>query len=195
MILPHNMKFNSRTSLYCSVFAPNQPAVVDGRLTDNSQEALLASFRSLAIRDNDLPLRPDFGKFGTPVKLRTNFFPVKVPKGPLFEYDVAISPASGTAIRRVKRRIFQLAENTPGWTQYGLKGIVAHDHSSKLIAAKKLPQPLAITVPFYEENDENPKDSKKEKKEYTLTITYIQDLETQSLCKYVHATSLRSSSN
>jgi eukaryotic translation initiation factor 2C len=148
---------------------------------DNSQNALIASFRSLSVRDSELPLRPDFGSLGVPIKLRANFFPVKVPKGPLFEYDVTISPTAGTAIRRVKRRIFQLAEQTPDWAQQGLRGNVAHDHSAKLIAAKRLSQPLVIRVPFYDEDEQGPKAGGKE---YTLTIEFIQNIDTQSLLKY-----------
>jgi eukaryotic translation initiation factor 2C len=165
----------------CSIFAADRPAVVDARLTDNSQDQLVASFQSLAIRDNDLPPRPDFGKVGTPVKLRANFFPVKVPKGPLYEYDVAISPTPGTA-RRVKRRIFKLAEQTAKWVQAGLTGNVAHDHASKLIAAKKLTMPLTITLLYYDEDQPGPKGDGKDK-EFTLTFQFIQELETQSLVK------------
>jgi eukaryotic translation initiation factor 2C len=100
----------------------------------------------------------------------------------LFEYDVSISPVAGTAMRRVRRRIFQLAEQTSDWAKAGLRGIVAHDHSSKLIAAKKLPQPITVVVPFYDEHE----DPGKGGKEYTLNIKYNQDIETQSLLKYVH---------
>lgn len=141
------------------------------------------SLKTIKLQSNDLPLRPDFGTQGQVIKLRTNFFPVKVPKGPLYEYDVSISPTAGTAIRRLKRRIYQLAEQSPEWSSYGLKGVVAHDHSTKLIAARKLPQPLSIRVPFYDENDPPPKPGTG--KEYTLTFEYAQDIETQSLVKYV----------
>jgi hypothetical protein len=129
-------------------------------------------------------LRPDFGKEGRGIKLRANFFPVKVPKGPLYEYDVSISPTAGTAIRRVKRRIFQLAEQTPDWASAGLRGVVAHDHSSKLISAKQLrvSPPLSIRVPFYDEDEQGPQPGGKE---YTLTIEFIQSIDTSGLVKYV----------
>lgn len=126
------------------VFSPGGPSDIDSRLRDNTQDTIVASLKSLSLQDKDLPVRPDFGKIGTPIKLRANFFPVKVPKEPLYEYDVTITPAAGTAARRVKRRIFQLAEQTSDWTRGGLKGLVAHDHASKLIAAKELPQPLIV---------------------------------------------------
>jgi eukaryotic translation initiation factor 2C len=104
-----------------------------------------------------------------------------VPKGPVFEYDVAITPTAGTAIKRVRRRIFQLAEASRDWATFRLKGIVAHDHASKLISAKKLPQPLVIKVPFYDEDEDGPKAGGKE---YTLAITFVQEIETGSLVKY-----------
>lgn len=136
----------------------------------------------MTIRQGDLPNRPDFGVAGTKVTLRTNFFPIKVPKGPLCEYDVDIKPTAGTAIRRVKRRIWQLAEGTKDWQQAGMRGIVAHDHSAKLVAAKRLPQPLVIKVPYFEEDQDGPKKDGTGK-EYTLTIKFIQDLETESLIR------------
>lgn len=151
---------------------------MDARLTDNSQDALIASFKSLKLQPKELPVRPGFGTLGKAIKLRANFFPVKVPKGPLYEYDVAISPS--TAIKRVKRRIFQLAEQTPAWTAQGLRGSVAHDHSSKLISSRPLAQPLAIRVLFYDEDEAGPKQGGKE---YTLTITFIQNIDTSSLVK------------
>ena len=140
----------------------------------------MASLKSLTLRDTDLPTRPGFGTSGTQIKLRTNFFPVRVPKGPLYEYDVAITPA--TAIKRIKRRIFQLAEQTADWANAGMVGRVAHDHSTKLISSFKLPQPLVVKVMYTDEDED---EDKKREKEYALTIKYIQDIETQSLVKCV----------
>ncbi|KAI0057312.1 argonaute-like protein [Artomyces pyxidatus] len=165
------------------VFALGVPATVDARL-DTSQDQLIASLKSLTLRSDEIPTRPDFGTAGTPIKLRTNFFPVRIPKGPLYEYDVAITPAQGTAIRRVKRRIFQLAEQSQEWAENGLRGTVAHDHSSKIIAAKTLPQPLTIRVPFYDEDQDGPRTDGKGK-EYTLTIKFVQNIDTGSLQNYL----------
>ncbi|KAK0465234.1 argonaute-like protein [Desarmillaria tabescens] len=164
------------------VFSPGTPANIDRRLTDGSEQTLVDSFRSLRINSNDLPLRPGFGKEGKQVKLRANFFPVKVPKSLLYEYDVSISPAAGSANRRVKRRIFQLAEQTSDWSRYGLQGTVAHDHASKLIASKMLPQPIGIRVPYYDEDETRPGPNGKE---YTLTITFIQNIDTSHLLNYL----------
>ncbi|GLB39886.1 putative argonaute family protein [Lyophyllum shimeji] len=164
------------------IFAADQPANIDARLTDNSEQALIAAFSKVRLERDDLPLRPDFGTNGKPIKLRANFFPVKVPRGPLFEYEVTISPTMRTAMRRVKRRIFQLAEQTSDWTRHGLQGNVAHDHSTKLIAAKKLPQPLTIKVPYYDEDEQGPKPNGKE---YVLTIEFARNIDTSSLVSYL----------
>ena len=172
-----------------SVFQAGNPTL-DARLTDKSQDAVITSLKSLRLQADELPLRPGFGKEGREIKLRANFFPVKVPKGPLYEYDVSISPAAGTAIRRVKRRIFQLAEQTPDWASAGLRGVVAHDHSSKLISAKELrvSPPLSIRVPYYDEDEQGPQPGGKE---YTLTIEFIQTIDTSGLVKWVYQSLLR----
>ena len=144
--------------------------------------------KKMTVKPSDLPPRTDFGTVGQSFKMRTNFFPVKLPKMTIFEYDIAITP--GVAIRRVKRRIFQLAEATADWTRHGLKGKVAHDFASKLVAVNKLPDPLVIKIIFVDE-DEDPKDKKKQKpKEYTLTFKFVKDLDTNNLIECVHLYSL-----
>ena len=128
-----------------------------------------------------MPLRPGFGTAGTAIKLRSNYFPVLFnPNRSFFEYNVIIHPIAGTAIRRVKRRIFQLAEQSPDWANFGLRGIVAHDYSSKLIASKELPQPLVIKVQFFDEDESGWKAGGKE---YTLTVEFIQGIDTSALAK------------
>ena len=56
------------------------------------------------------------------------------------------------SVKRLKRLIFQLAEQTNDWAQAGLRGRVAHDYSSKLTTADKFTQPLQIKVPFVNED-------------------------------------------
>jgi eukaryotic translation initiation factor 2C len=163
------------------IFQAGQPATIDGRVSDNSDQALIASFKNLKLNPNELPLRPGFGTVGTPIKLRSNYFPVLFnPNRSFFEYNVIIHPIAGTAIRRVKRRIFQLAEQSTDWANFGLRGIVAHDYSSKMIASKELRQPLVIKVQFYDEDESGPKNGGKE---YTLTVEFIQGIDTSALAK------------
>ncbi|KAI0321511.1 argonaute-like protein [Amylostereum chailletii] len=164
------------------VFALGQPANLDARLTDSSQDQLVASLKALTLRHDDLPTRPDYGTAGVQIKLRANFFPVRVPKAPLHEYDVSITPSTNTAVKRVRRRIFELAERTPEWASKGLRGNVAHDWAAKLIAAKPLEQPLTIKILLTDDDDEVVTD---DTKEYILTIKYIQPIETGNLLKYL----------
>jgi len=144
--------------------------------------------KQMTFKPSDIPPRPDFGTVGPSFKLRTNFFTVKLPKKTIFEYEIAITP--GVTVKDVKRRIFQLAEATNAWTQYGLKGKVAHDSSSKLVAVNKLPDPLVIKV-IFADDDEDAKVKKKPKKkkkpeEYTLTFKFLKGLDTSHLIEYVH---------
>ncbi|KAG1737463.1 ribonuclease H-like domain-containing protein [Suillus paluster] len=173
-------------TLSCRVFLENQPATVDARVADDSDKALVARLRGTQPGNDpdSMPLRPGFGTVGEHIKLRTNFFPVRVPKGPVYEYDVAITPTAGTAIRRVKRRIFQLAEETTAWQQAGMRGTVAHDSSAKLISARVLAQPLTIKVPYYDDEESGP--PAQGGKEYTLAIKFIQEINTQDLMSYLN---------
>ena len=80
--------------------AGGSPANVDARLANNSEDQLVASLSSLTLSDADRPLRPGFGVEGKVIKLRTNFFPVRVPKGPLYQYNVKITP-EGQSVNHV----------------------------------------------------------------------------------------------
>ncbi|KAF9260685.1 Piwi-domain-containing protein [Marasmius fiardii PR-910] len=167
------------------VFVPpgNPPARLDSRVEDNSDLDLVKRLNSLRISGSEgLPLRPGYGTLGAPIKLRTNYFPIKIPKKNFYEYDVAITPARGTANRRVKRRIFQLAEQSQDWASAGLHGQVAHDHSAKIIAAQQLPQPLTIRVPWVEEDGQT-----RPNQQYVLTIKYVQAIDTTALLQYCRA--------
>lgn len=166
---------------------PGHPAELQPRLTDGSQDKIVAAFSKLSVKDDEIPLRPGFGQNGQAIKVRTNFFPMKVPPGPLGEYDIHITPAVEN--KRMKRRIFQLAEGTAEWAAAGLTGKVAHDHASKLISSVRLPQPLKIHVPYSDEDDhDDPKPTSKKGRtsEYVLQFNYIQDLETSSLIHYLN---------
>lgn len=161
-----------------SIYAPpGHTAEIDARLRDNSQDEMLARFKDIDIGATDFPLRPDYGTEGRAVTLRTNYYSMSIP-GPFYEYEVVIAPTTST--KRVKRRIFELAEDTQDW-KATLAGSVAHDHSAKLVARKELPQPLTIRVPFYDEDEDPPARGATASKEYTLAIKFIQELETESL--------------
>ena len=60
----------------------------------------------LALRgSHQLPKRPGFGTQGRQINLRANFFPVRLPDGTLYHYDVAIVP--GKCPRRINRMVIE----------------------------------------------------------------------------------------
>jgi len=137
------------------------------------------AFKGVEISDNDLPLRPGYGVSGRQVALRTNFFPVTIPKGPFYEYQISMAPSVSS--KHMKRRIIQLAEDTLLW-QSNLEGYVVHDHSSRLVACQRLSETLTITVPLYpEENERPPAPGSTPPPEYTLTFDFVRELEMDSL--------------
>ena len=162
-----------------SIFnSPDQATEIDQRLAGSDQDALVNAFGALSLRSNDLPLRPGWGAAGTPVKLRSNFFAVRVPKGPLCEYDIKIAPAA--SVNRVKRRIFELLERETDWARY--KVGVAHDSSTKLIACRRLPQPLRFDITYYDDDEEGPRDNAKV---YNVEFIFVQDIDMSSLTSYL----------
>ncbi|KAG6330100.1 hypothetical protein ID866_8990 [Astraeus odoratus] len=105
-----------------------------------------------------------------------------MPERPLYEYEVQITPNTGTS-RRMKRRIFQLAEKTDAWRGAGFSGTVAHDNSSRLLAPLKLEEPLTITLQYYEDGG-TPASGRKV---YTLTVTFTKQVDTICLANYTQA--------
>ncbi|KAI0743139.1 Piwi domain-containing protein [Daedaleopsis nitida] len=158
------------------VFAPDVPGIVDARLTDGFQDALVVSMRSARRYNNsDLPSRPGFGTAGTAIKLRTNFFPISVPRIPIYEYGVAFDPPAKLS-ERVK--ILNLAGQTDEWRQAQLTGRVAYGRSAKLYASFIFQSPLIITIQYTGDDGRNPK-------QYTLTISFIKPIDTQGLVGYL----------
>ena len=149
-------------------------------------DSLAASFRRATLGDSDsLPRRPDFGTIGQEITLRANFFPVHMSQGTLYGYDIAILPVSGTATYRMKKWILHLAEQTTEWRQAGMMDKVVHDGSKRLVSTIQFPQPLAITVPCYNEGESGPPEQGGAV--YTLHIRFIQQIDTGNLARYVLA--------
>lgn len=159
------------------IFAADRPANIDSRLKDKDQADLVNSFKNLSVEPDALPLRPGWGTLGTSVKLRSNYFPiVKLPRKPLYEYDIIINPEPKD--KRIKKRIFTLLEDIQEYAQY--KNQVAHDSSGKMISASLLPRPLAINVQLYDEDEAGPRE---DSQTYTLDIAIIRELELGSFTR------------
>ncbi|KAF8551113.1 hypothetical protein OG21DRAFT_1499333 [Imleria badia] len=172
---------------HASIFMHGQRAEIDPRIADNSDKEVVASFNpTRALRDPDnQPLRPDFGTDGKEIKLRTNFFPVQfhqqTPSLKLYTYHVNINPAPG--YRAVNRRVYELAERSSEWGQAGMIGRVVHDNNANLLSASLLPQPLIIRVPYYNEDESGP--PRQGDKMFTLTIIFVQELDTGPIASYL----------
>ncbi|KAJ3879731.1 argonaute-like protein [Lentinula edodes] len=151
---------------------------VDQRLSHKENDlSLVKAFNSLQIKDPSRPLRPGYGTLGTPITLRTNFFPVRLPKAPVYDYSVDISPK--TDINRLKIRIFTLLEQLPDCKPF--LPHIAHDRSARLVSAKRLPQPLNFIVPFYEEGASPSRVTTT----YTVSVTFTRELDPTQLTQYM----------
>ncbi|KAJ7854324.1 argonaute-like protein [Mycena olivaceomarginata] len=160
------------------IFAENVPAIIPPRFSDANTAKLIKSFSSIP-SDPSRPLRPGYGTAGEPITLRANFFRVRVQSGPIFDYTVEITPK--TDINRLKARIFFLLEQSAACKP--LLGHIAHDRSQRLVSAKRLPQPLNIAVPFFEEGEKGPRAGGTV---YTVAIKFDKELDVESLTKYVN---------
>ncbi|KAH7882235.1 Piwi domain-containing protein [Phlebopus sp. FC_14] len=114
-----------------------------------------------------------------------NYFPVHIqPNTKIYQYSVKINSSKPSTdkkdiSRRVKQRIFQLAEETAEWQQAGMKDAVAHDSAEKLVACKVLPEPLMIRVFYYDDGQGPPPPPNA--LEYTLEITFNYEVDQKIL--------------
>jgi hypothetical protein len=120
------------------------PASVDQRLATLDQ--LVSSFNKLNFNP-ERPHQPGFGTLGRPITLCANFFPVKPPKGPIYDCHLEIMPS--TDIKRICACLFELLEQSDqdSWKQF--VPFISHDSSQRLVPKKRLPQPLDVQVQYY----------------------------------------------
>lgn len=203
---PHARTHADDARLHHSIFMRDQPVTVDARVKDDSDKAVVARLNAQlgtattgtganeADDSGSLPLRPDFGTQGREIALRANYFPVQG-QGRIFRYSVAIALVGDTRklSRRVKHRVFQLAEQTVAWQQAGMPGHVAHDSAEKLVASIELPQPLTIHGAYYDVDENGPTSSGGA--EYTLTLTFEEEVDHTLLNEYIVFDPIPSTSN
>lgn len=104
---------------------------------------------------------------------RANFFVVRLPKNPIYDYAVKFTPDPG---RGIKERIFQLLEKHPKISPH--MRFIAHDKSERIVSARKLDQPLELKINHYDEGA--PPDSAKP---YEIEITLTNTLDPEKLNK------------
>jgi eukaryotic translation initiation factor 2C len=74
--------------------------------------------------------------------VRANFFTIRLPKNPIYDYKVKMTP--NPTNRGVKERIFRLMEQHPKISP--LARFIAHDKGERLVSARELEQPLEVTI-------------------------------------------------
>ncbi|KAF8523721.1 Piwi-domain-containing protein [Hysterangium stoloniferum] len=168
---------------------PSANSQVDPQLVA-AGDKLIDKFKSVKVDSGvEPPLRPNYGKAGTPITIRANHFAIKVPEGPFYEYKIYFQPE--VKIKRVRKRLLEIVENTPELSQF--KNFVAHDGSEKLVASKKLPAPnngpLDVSVKLFDEDEKGP-DNKA--KTYVISFSYVSEINSSNMNEYLNG-SLRSS--
>ncbi|KAF5364732.1 hypothetical protein D9757_012485 [Collybiopsis confluens] len=154
------------------------PAPIDQRLSQQKNDLALVKTLSSLQQTPERPLRPGYGTEGIPVTLRANFFPVRLPKVPVQDYNIEITPKAEA--KWLKERLFTLLEESAAFRPF--RSHTAHDKSSRLLSAKPLPQPLTIAVPFFEEGASGPKAGDIV---YSITITFTRELDPKQLTSYM----------
>jgi len=138
----------------------------------------------MSIRSDDptiLPPRPGWGTAGQAIKLRANFYPIKVPARDIYEYDMAVEP--DPKARRVRKRIFQLMEDAPAYAP--VKPHVVHDWSAIMYSAKPInnnKEPLVVELVYRDEDEDKPS---KNAKTFRVTIKWTKTMNTTDLQSYV----------
>ncbi|KAL1743810.1 ribonuclease H-like domain-containing protein [Schizophyllum fasciatum] len=152
------------------------PATIP-RHFDSAHEQHVRSLKSLTV-DPHRPLRPGYGTLGAPVTLRSNFFAVRLPKGPFYEYEMSVAPQQ--SIKKLKFRIIEVMEQQQVFRPF--LPYIAHDRSTRLVAARMLPQPLSVSFPYVEEGDKQPRTNATV---YTVTIKYKEEIDLTMMARYL----------
>ena len=105
--------------------------------------------------------------------VRANFFTIRLPKKPIYDYTIKMTPDPG---RSIKERIFQLLEQHPKISPHAR--FIAHDKGERIVSAHELEQPLELNIDHYDEGAP-PANAKP----YKIEITLKHTLDPQELMK------------
>ncbi|KAF8603355.1 argonaute-like protein [Ceratobasidium sp. AG-I] len=159
------------------------PAALDKRLTTKADDELVASLQKLAVKDNDLPARPDFGKNGKEILLRTNYFPVEYGKATIYDYEVSVEPETG--IKRIMKRLLQLFMTSTEFAPYAASA--SHDNMKRLVSVMEIPvtgaaQVFSVGVTFFDEGDDGPTEKSKN---YRISLKLTTTHDTTKMTKHL----------
>ncbi|KAG8690952.1 hypothetical protein FRC08_010309 [Ceratobasidium sp. 394] len=159
------------------------PATIDRRLTTHADDDLIASFKNLSVQESELPRRPDFGKTGQEIMLRTNYFPVEYGKSPIYDYEISVEPETG--IKRIMKRLLKLFMTSSEFAPYAASA--SHDNMRRLISLKKIPvtgaaQVFSAAVTYFEEDEDGPNERSKN---YRISLKLTTEHQTSEMTKYL----------
>ncbi|THH04985.1 hypothetical protein EW145_g5129 [Phellinidium pouzarii] len=178
---PRGFGGRGRGGMPTQVFEPNTPAQPASHLSDKELNALVARFKSLSTSVPNRVMRPGFGKRGTAVTLRANFFALKYPKNVvLYDYAIEITPAVKTEEKRLRKRLFDLLDGSQEFAPY--LHDIAHDRMQRLISKRVLPADFSVAVPFYEEGEAGPRAGGKT---YIVKVLEPKELKSSDLDRYL----------
>ncbi|KAI0313100.1 Piwi-domain-containing protein [Amylostereum chailletii] len=159
---------------------PNQPPTVDARIA--RADELVQKLKTKRTGPEH-PVRPGYGTAGRAIVVRANFFAVDISKDTYYEYNVEITPEPKSQKGRVKRRVLDLFERSREGAPF--RSVIVHDGSQRLIAARRLPEPLTGTVTFFEDGDNGPPGPPYRPDVYTVTVKFTKELPTAPLKRYL----------
>lgn len=161
------------------IFKGGSPATVQPHLSDQSLSTLVASLSPLR-NTPERPVRPGFGTLGTPIKLRANFFALKIKKGQKFyEYNVIISGPKEKLPNGMKIRLFELLELHANFVRHN--SYIAHDRTAKIYSAKPLPQPSVSDIKYFDDHKKGPE---ADAAEYRVELEYVKEHDLSALNEY-----------
>jgi len=152
-------------------------------LTTDADNQLVASFQKLAVKEGGLPARPDYGKNGKEILLRTNYFPVEYGKATIYDYDVSVEPETG--IKRIMKRLLQLLMQSPEFAPYAASA--SHDNMKRLVSLKEIPvtgaaQVFSVGVTYFDEGDDGPTEKSKN---YRISLKLTTKHDTADMTKHL----------
>ena len=163
------------------VFAPGAPARLDSRTSERDLDDLMSRYRNISTSVPDRVVRPGFGKRGTAITLRANYFALKYPKNSIiYDYPIEITPNVKTEERRLRKRLFDLFEGSAEVSPY--LGGIAHDSVQRLISRAPLPEDFSVEVQFYDEGQAGPRPNSKV---YRISLLDPRELHSADLDRYV----------
>ncbi|KAG1787368.1 ribonuclease H-like domain-containing protein [Suillus plorans] len=145
-----------------------------------SHEQALEKMRGEVGIRYDRPIRPGFGTLGEPVTLVANFFAVKITKSLIYTYRVKVEPTRNA--KDVQRRLLLLLEQSNNQAWQSVKSCVAFDGRETLVSAEELPQPMQISVRFFEEGQTLGPNLP----EYTVSLELLRKFDISKLKQFLH---------